>query len=176
MMRFLLPTVLAAALMSGMARGEVVNHCRPDGSGGFVCTLERVDPAPPPLLTSEKIKLIQQAIRNEVPDVPYTMTPDEMTDAERNGGTATNEERAAQPGSQFIVCEERLDRIGYNHLDRSQACSGLSIHAPTKEQQHAFDAKKAADFEAVLAAQRRQGEALSDKIKADRERAAAQPH
>jgi hypothetical protein len=113
-------------ITSGVAYGEMVNHCRPDGSGGFVCTLERVAPTPPPSLTPELINSIQRAIRNQIPDVPYTMTPDEMTDAERNGGTATNEERAAKPGSQFVVCEDRLNRIGYSHMDQSAACSGLS--------------------------------------------------
>ena len=63
------------------------------------------------------------------------MTPDEMTGAERNGGTASNEERAAQPGSQFMECETRLRRIGYDHVSLEGVCSGLSIHAPTKEQQ-----------------------------------------
>lgn len=113
-------------------------------------------------------------MRSQIPDVPYTMTPDEMTGAERNGGTASNEERAAQPGSQFMECETRLRRIGYDHVSLEGVCSsGLSIHAPTKEQQAAFDAKKAADWQAALDAQRRSGEALRDKIKADRERAAA---
>jgi hypothetical protein len=148
-------------ITSVVARGEIVNHCRPDGSGGFICTLERVDPAPPPPLTPELIKSIQQAICSQIPDVTYTMTPDEMTDAERNGGTATNEERPAPPGSQFVECETRLDRIGYSHMDQSAACSCLSIHAPSKEQQDASNAKKAADFEAGIAAQRRTGQGAS---------------
>jgi hypothetical protein len=176
-MRFLLPVVLTVAqITSGVARGEIVNHCRPDGSGGIICRLERVAPPPPPPLTPERIKSFQQIIRSQIPYVPYTMTPDEMTSMERYGGTASNEERAAQPGSQFMECETRLGRIGYSHVELETACSGLSIHAPTKEQQAAFEAKRDADLQAALDAQRRAGEALRDKIKADRERAAAQPH
>jgi hypothetical protein len=176
-MRFLLPVALAIPLMtSGVAGGEIVNHCSPDGSGGFVCRLERVAPPPLPPVTPELVKSFQQIIRSQIPDVPYTMTPDEMTSMERYGGTASNEERAAQPGSQLVECETRGYRMGYSHVDLEAVCSGLSIHAPTKEQQAAFEAKQAADFQAALDAQRREGEALRDKIKADRERAAAQPH
>jgi hypothetical protein len=170
-MRLLTLTAVAVAMLA-QAHAQAV-HCRPDGAGGFVCSPERIAPPSPPPLTRERVKLIHQAIRSQIPDVPYMMTPDEMTDAERNGGTATNEERAAQPGSQFMVCEERLGRIGYGHADLTNACSGLSIHAPTKEQQATFDSKKAADFDAMLAEQRRQGEVLRDKIKAERDRAAA---
>ena len=99
--------------------------------------------APPPLppVTPELVKSFQQNIRSQIPDVPYTMTPDEMTAADRYGGTASNEERASQPGSQFMECEIRLRQLGYDHVSLENVCSGLSIHAPTKEQQAAFEAK-----------------------------------
>jgi hypothetical protein len=44
-----------SVITNGGARGEIANHCRPDGSGGFICTLERVGPAQPPPLTPELI-------------------------------------------------------------------------------------------------------------------------
>ena len=51
-MRFLLPVALAIPLMtSGVAGGEIVNHCSPDGSGGMICRLERVAPSPLPQVT-----------------------------------------------------------------------------------------------------------------------------
>ena len=119
-------------------------------------------------MTAERAALIRKSIREQIAAVPYVMTPDEMTDQERNGGTMTNEERVAQPGSQFAVCEERLGNLGNAHVDQATACSGLSIHAPTPDQKAAFDKKRQGAFQAALDAQRRAGEALRDKIAAER--------
>lgn len=122
----------------------------------------------PPVISDANAELIRGVIRNQIPAVPYVMTPDELTDQERNGGTSTNEERAAQPGSQFAECESRLYRIGYSHAEQSTVCSGLSIHAPTLSEQRAFDAAKHQDFYDQIAAQRHAGEALRNKIAIDR--------
>ena len=159
---------LAFALNSAAAHGQIVNHCRPDGAGGFVCQLERLPPKPPPELTPERIAEIREIIRSEIPTVPYEMTPDEETAMERYGGTATNEERAAQPRSQFAACEDRLDNMGCSHVDKAKTCTGLSIHAPTKEEQAAYDNARRAKFDAAMENQRRAGEALRDKIAAER--------
>jgi hypothetical protein len=117
-------------------------------------------------------ELIRNTLRSQIPTIPYIMTPDEMTDMERNGGTATNEERIAQPGSQFQECENRLARLGYGHADQSNTCNGLSIHAPTPKQQAEFtkskNAEDAARFAAIEEVWRKQGEALRNKIAADR--------
>jgi hypothetical protein len=147
---------------------QIVNHCRPDGAGGFICKLEREEPKGPPPLTKERIALIRQAIRNQIPTIPYTMTPDEMTAMERYGGTASNEERIAESGSQLEVCESRLRKTGYSHFDYGEACAGLSVKAPTPEQQTAFDQQQRDKFRAALDAQRRKGEALRDKIAKER--------
>ena len=94
---FLLLAVLSLGVMtrSVAVHAQPVPHCRPDGSGGFICQPERVEPPEP---TPERIRSIRMMIRGQIPATPYTMTADEMTDQQRNGGTATNEERAAQPG------------------------------------------------------------------------------
>src|SRR5690349_4243237 len=108
----------AACVIAPTVQARVFNYCRPDGGGRFICEPEEVGTVTPPKrvpppLTTQIVELIHKSIQNQIPTIPYTMTSDEMTDAERHGGTATNEERAAQPGSQFVVCEDQLDELGY---------------------------------------------------------------
>ena len=80
-----------------------------------------------------------------------------------------NEERAAQPRSQFAACEDRLDNMGYSHVDKAKTCTGLPVsHAPTKEQRQFYDNARRAKFDAAMENQRRAGEALRDKIAAER--------
>jgi hypothetical protein len=161
-------SMVATVWLCSQSKAQTVNHCRPDGAGGFICQLEQATLKGPPPMTPELAEMIRKVIRSQIAPVPYTMTPDELTDAERNGGTATNEERAAQPGSQFTVCEDRSQKIGYAHLTQASICSGLSLHAPSAKQQAAFLEKQQAEFQASLDVQRKAGEALRDKIIAER--------
>ena len=108
---------------------QVVTHCRAEGAGGSACPAER---EPLPDLTPDRVAFIQRIIRGQIPAGDGSP----LTDAERaapalEGGTATAEERAAKPGSQFEVCERYLSAAGYSHVDYANACSGLSIRGPT---------------------------------------------
>ena len=104
---------------------QVATHCRAEGAGGSACPAER---EPLPDLTPDRWHSFSALSGGRSPPA----TAARFTDAERaapalEGGTATAEERAAKPGSQFEVCERYLSAVGYSHVDYANACSGLSI-------------------------------------------------
>jgi hypothetical protein len=97
----------------GAAHGQVVNHCRPDGAGGFVCGLERLPPPGPPPMTDADASSFRGIIRSQIPDVPYLMTPDEMTAQLRSGSAELGRTRSVPHSPAVSLLNVKADSIGW---------------------------------------------------------------